>query len=225
MQAHTRFYSDYDVMNPEVLSCAAMKKHPVLNKWLCYEDVLGNGGIARHVLNLGTRWKWAIIFTSRPLCSRGKSPRCPLDRRLDGPRSRSGHGSGEKKENPSLPLSLPEFEPWASSPDPSRCTDWETVEGPILNLGMKQAGWLRRGGGDDLWWWNYAYRAERRGQFGSRMLGSSLGRLHFCWTIALPVIFNLATIVPLFLQQWPDWTSCSSSLDTWPHFNGASTHR
>jgi hypothetical protein len=37
-----------------------------------------------------------ISFTLRLLYPRGKSPRYPLDRRLDGPQSRSGRG-GEKK--------------------------------------------------------------------------------------------------------------------------------
>jgi hypothetical protein len=31
-----------------------------------------------------------ISFTFRPLYSRGKSPWCPLNRRLDGPQDRSG---------------------------------------------------------------------------------------------------------------------------------------
>lgn len=36
-------------------------------------------GVAPHILNVGTRWKRVITFTSRPLC-----PRCLLNRRLGG---------------------------------------------------------------------------------------------------------------------------------------------
>jgi hypothetical protein len=43
------------------------------------------------ILDLGTRWRWVVSFTTRPLYPRGKSPRYP-DRRLRGPQSRSGRG-------------------------------------------------------------------------------------------------------------------------------------
>jgi hypothetical protein len=56
----------------------------------------GSGGIAPRILYLGTRWRWAVSFTPRPLYPQGKSPWCPLDRRLGGPQSRSGCGSEEK---------------------------------------------------------------------------------------------------------------------------------
>jgi len=39
-----------------------------------------SGGIAPCVLILGSRWRWVISFTPRPLYSRGKSPRYPLGR-------------------------------------------------------------------------------------------------------------------------------------------------
>jgi hypothetical protein len=45
----------------------------------------GNGGIASRILDLGTRWRLVVSFTSRPLYPQGKSPWCPLDRRLGGP--------------------------------------------------------------------------------------------------------------------------------------------
>jgi len=64
-----------------------------------YESVLGSGIIALRILNLGIKWKWVVSFMHRPLYPRVKSPRCPLDRRLVGPQSRSGRG-GEKKKNP-----------------------------------------------------------------------------------------------------------------------------
>jgi hypothetical protein len=40
-------------------------------------------------LYLGTRWRWEVIFTPRPLYPRVKGHRYPLDRRLSWPQSRS----------------------------------------------------------------------------------------------------------------------------------------
>jgi hypothetical protein len=56
----------------------------------------GSGGIVPRILDLGTRWRWVVSFTSRPLYPQGKSPWYPLDRRLGGPQSRSGRGGEEK---------------------------------------------------------------------------------------------------------------------------------
>jgi hypothetical protein len=50
----------------------------------------GNEGIAPRILDLVTRWRWVVTFTTRPLYSQGKSPRYPLVRRLGGPQSQSG---------------------------------------------------------------------------------------------------------------------------------------
>jgi hypothetical protein len=33
-----------------------------------HEGVLGSGGIASRILDLGTGWRWAVIFMPRPLC-------------------------------------------------------------------------------------------------------------------------------------------------------------
>jgi hypothetical protein len=44
----------------------------------------GSGCIDTHFLDLGTSWRIVVSFTPRPLYSRGKSPRYPLDRRLNG---------------------------------------------------------------------------------------------------------------------------------------------
>jgi hypothetical protein len=60
----------------------------------------GNGGIDPSILDLGTRWRWVISFTPRPLYPQGKSPRYTLDRRLGGLQSRSGHGGEEKNFQP-----------------------------------------------------------------------------------------------------------------------------
>jgi hypothetical protein len=50
----------------------------------------GSGGIAPRILDFGTRWRWVISVTSRPLYPHVKSPWYPLDRRLGEPQSRSG---------------------------------------------------------------------------------------------------------------------------------------
>jgi hypothetical protein len=39
---------------------------------------------------LGSRWRWAVSFTSRPLYPRRKILRYPLNKKLAGPQSRSG---------------------------------------------------------------------------------------------------------------------------------------
>jgi hypothetical protein len=73
--------------------------------------VLGVGGIAPRILDLGTRWRWVVSFTPRPLYPRGKSPWYPLDRRLGGPQSRYGRGGERKISSPSR-----DSKPRSSSP-------------------------------------------------------------------------------------------------------------
>jgi hypothetical protein len=50
--------------------------------------------------DLGTRWRWVVSFMARQLYPQGKSPWYPLDRRLGGPQSRSGHRGEEKNSQP-----------------------------------------------------------------------------------------------------------------------------
>jgi hypothetical protein len=47
-----------------------------------------------------------VSFTPRPLYSRRKSPRYPLDRRLGGPQSRSGRSRKEKNSQPPPPAGV-----------------------------------------------------------------------------------------------------------------------
>jgi hypothetical protein len=54
-----------------------------------------------------------VSFTSRPLYPQGKSPWYPLDRRLGGPQSRSGHGGEEKNSQPLSGIELPIIQPVA----------------------------------------------------------------------------------------------------------------
>jgi hypothetical protein len=62
----------------------------------------GSGGTNPRIFQLGTRWRWVVSFTPRPLHRQGKSPWCLLDRRLGGSQSRSGLG-GEEKNSQLLP--------------------------------------------------------------------------------------------------------------------------
>jgi hypothetical protein len=68
-----------------------------------------SGGIAPHILDLGTRRRWVVSFTSRPLYPHGKSARYPLDRSLGRPQSRSGRGAEE--ENSQFPPGIEPYNP------------------------------------------------------------------------------------------------------------------
>jgi len=64
-----------------------------------------SGGIAPGILNLGTRLRWVVSFTPRPLYRR-----YPLYRRLGEPQSLSGRGGEEKKFLPILKCILKKYE-------------------------------------------------------------------------------------------------------------------
>jgi hypothetical protein len=74
----------------------------------------GSGGTAPHILDLGTRWRWVVSFMPWLLYSQGKCPWYPLDRRLGGPQSHSGHSGREKNSQP--PTGDQTLEPPSSSP-------------------------------------------------------------------------------------------------------------
>jgi len=59
----------------------------------------GRWGTALRIFDFGTRWRWVVSFTPRPLYSQGKGPWYSLDRRLGWPQGRSGRG-GEKNSQP-----------------------------------------------------------------------------------------------------------------------------
>jgi hypothetical protein len=68
------------------------------------------GGIRRiapRIIDLGTRWRWVVSFTPRPLYSQGKNPWYPLDRRLGGPQISSGRSGGKKNSQPQPGLEFP----------------------------------------------------------------------------------------------------------------------
>jgi len=56
-----------------------------------------SGGITSCILNLGTRCRWVVSFTPRPLCPLEKIFWYPFDRSVGAPQSRSGRGGEEKK--------------------------------------------------------------------------------------------------------------------------------
>jgi hypothetical protein len=70
-----------------------------------YEAVCWNGGESP-LNNLGTRCRWVVSLTPRPLFPRGKSPFCSLDRTMGGFQGRSGRFEEERNF-----LRLPEIEP------------------------------------------------------------------------------------------------------------------
>jgi hypothetical protein len=67
-------------------------------------NIISSGYIDPHVVNLGTRWRWVVSFTPRPLYARGTSLRYLSGRRLGGPQSRSGRSVDEKNVLPLLEI-------------------------------------------------------------------------------------------------------------------------
>jgi hypothetical protein len=74
---------------------------------------IGEWRLAPLILDLGTRWRSVISFTSRPLYLQGKSPWYPLDTRMGGPHRRSGRGGTEKNSQPLTGLEPPITQPVA----------------------------------------------------------------------------------------------------------------
>jgi hypothetical protein len=75
-----------------------------------HEGILGRGGIAPHILDLGTRWSGQL--NAPAALSQGKSPWYPLNRRLGGPQSLSGCRE-EKNSQPLVGLEPPIIQPVA----------------------------------------------------------------------------------------------------------------
>jgi hypothetical protein len=88
------------------LSLCLTKHHVMENYWR-------SGGIPPRILDLRTRRRWVVSFTSRPLYTPGKSPWYPLDRRLGGPRPflntvvKKRIPSPRRKLNPRTPIDQP----------------------------------------------------------------------------------------------------------------------
>jgi len=63
-------------------------------------------GIAPRILDLATRWRWAVSFKSWPIYTQGKRHWYALDRTLCGSQSGSGWGGEEKNSQPQPGLEL-----------------------------------------------------------------------------------------------------------------------
>jgi hypothetical protein len=78
---------------PEAGDSSVTQRKGNVRRWkplsLRHEGVWGSGCIYPHFLDLGTNRRRVVSFTPQSLYPRGKSPRYPLDRRLDGPQSQS----------------------------------------------------------------------------------------------------------------------------------------
>jgi hypothetical protein len=85
--------SNYKGIKVKVKLPLCLNKHHTMTYW-------GIGGIAPHILDLSTRWRWVVSFIRWLLYPQGKSPWYPLDRRLGRPQSQSGHGGKEKILSP-----------------------------------------------------------------------------------------------------------------------------
>jgi hypothetical protein len=72
-----------------------------------------SGCIVPRILDLGIEMRWVVSFTPRPLYPQRKSPSYSLDRRPDGPQSRSEHGGEEKNSHPVLGFEPPIVQPLA----------------------------------------------------------------------------------------------------------------
>jgi hypothetical protein len=88
--------------NTKLLSTMPWRHIHCLIKHHTMKTYWENGGIASHILDLGTRWRWVASFMPCLLYPCCKSPWYPLDRRLGGPQSQSGCSGKEK--TPTLPL-------------------------------------------------------------------------------------------------------------------------
>jgi hypothetical protein len=80
--------------------CPAIDVHSSRTCFRSHKLISESQGIAPRILDLGTRRRWVVSFTPRPLYPQGKSPWYPSDRRLGGPQSRSGRGGEEKNSEP-----------------------------------------------------------------------------------------------------------------------------
>jgi hypothetical protein len=96
----------------------------------------GSGGVAPRILDVGTRLRWVLSFTHRPLYPQAKSPWYPLDTRLGGPQSRSGRGDEEQNFQPLPGLEPPIIQPvaqrYTSELFRLRGTFWDLIKSVLL---------------------------------------------------------------------------------------------
>jgi hypothetical protein len=93
----------------------------------------GSGGIAPLIIDPGTRWRWVVGFTPRPLYPQEKSPWYPLDRRLGGPRAvldavvKRKIPSSSRESNPRTPIVQPVAQ---------RYTDWAITAQFVIHIDL-----------------------------------------------------------------------------------------
>jgi len=73
---------------------------------MCHEGIQDEWRYSSTILNLSTRWRRVVNLTSQPLYPWEKSPQHPLNRRLGGLQSQSGHFLEE----------INQFSWWGSNP-------------------------------------------------------------------------------------------------------------
>jgi hypothetical protein len=81
-------YENYSILTFFLLTNVKSKAVSVHHAMKTYWE---SGGIAPHIIDLGTRWKWVVSFTSPAALPPRKSPWYPMDRWLGVPQSRFGH--------------------------------------------------------------------------------------------------------------------------------------
>jgi hypothetical protein len=129
---------------------------PCLIKHRVLKTYWGSEGIAPHILNLGNGGE---KIASRPgrFTSGVKSRRYPLDRRLGGPQSRSGHGDEDKKSHQC---------PYRESNPCRPASSIVSIKIPcaFFNRAPRHEGVLGSGGItprtldlDTIWWWMVSF--------------------------------------------------------------------
>ena len=72
----------------------------VMLPWACHQCKWVSRGTSSLIPNLGTRGWWGFGLMSHPVYSQEKSSWHPLNRRLRGPHSQSGHFGKQKSQAP-----------------------------------------------------------------------------------------------------------------------------
>jgi len=95
------------------ISLCLTKYHALKTSCAYYEDVRGSGVIALCILNLDTRWRWMVTFTSLPLYPWGRAPSTHWIWGWVGPRP-SVDVVADKKSLPLPGIKPPSFNTWTS---------------------------------------------------------------------------------------------------------------